>query len=65
MTDVADAAPHAKPPAAVDLPDRSLFWKWVWSAVRPVTGWVLAAAGTISLFVGWFGVSGEQIFIVC
>ena len=25
-----------------DLPDRRLFWRWVWSAVRPVLGWVLA-----------------------
>lgn len=45
----------------VDLPDRSLFWRWVWSAVRPVVGWVLAAAGTIALIVGWFGVSGESL----
>lgn len=44
-----------------DFPDRALFWKWVWSAVRPVLGWVLAAAGAIALFIGWFGVSGESL----
>ena len=51
--------PLAQP--VVDLPDRSRFWRWVWSAVRPVVGWVLAAAGTIALIVGWFGVSGESL----
>lgn len=34
---------------------------WAWSAVRPYVGWVLAAAGAIALFVGWFGVSGESL----
>jgi hypothetical protein len=46
---------------ALDLPERSMFWKWVWSSVRPVVGWVLAAAGAIALLVGWFGVSGEAL----
>jgi hypothetical protein len=45
----------------VDLPDRRLFWRWVWSAVRPVVGWVLAAAGAIALFVGWWGISGQTL----
>jgi hypothetical protein len=45
----------------VELPDRSMFWAWVWSAVRPVLGWVLAAAGAIALLVGWYGVSGESL----
>ena len=45
----------------LDLPDRRLFWTWVWSAVRPVLGWVLAGAGAITLLVGWFGVSGESL----
>jgi hypothetical protein len=46
---------------SVDLPDRRLFWAWVWSAVRPVVGWVLALAGGIALFLGWWGVSGETL----
>jgi hypothetical protein len=45
----------------LDLPDRRLFWQWVWSAVRPFVGWALAAAGAIALLVGWYGVSGESL----
>jgi len=51
-------------PAAAPMPaadDRRLVWSWVWSAIRPFLGWVLAAAGAITLFVGWFGVSGESL----
>jgi hypothetical protein len=62
VTDIAGAG--ARPAAGrptVDLPERRLFWAWVWSAVRPVVGWVLVAAGTITLIVGWFGVSGESL----
>jgi hypothetical protein len=45
----------------LDLPDRRAFWQWVWSAVRPIVGWVLALAGAVTLFVGWWGVSGETL----
>jgi hypothetical protein len=45
----------------VDLPHRNVFWRWVWSSIRPVVGWVLALAGAIALFVGWWGVSGETL----
>lgn len=45
----------------LDLPDRRLFWRWVWSAVRPVLGWVLAALGALALLLGWYGVSGESL----
>lgn len=55
-------AEHRLPaPAPVHPPNRRLFWSWVWTSVRPVIGWVLAAAGAIALFVGWFGVSGESL----
>jgi hypothetical protein len=46
---------------AVELPDRQLFWHWVWSAVRPVLGWVLAALGGLALLLGWYGVSGQAL----
>jgi hypothetical protein len=46
---------------AVDLPDRRLFWRWVWSAIRPVLGWVLAALGGLALLLGWYGVSGQAL----
>ena len=46
---------------AVDLPDRQMFWRWVWSAVRPVLGWVLAGLGGLALLLGWYGVSGEAL----
>jgi hypothetical protein len=45
----------------VQLPERRVFWAWVWSSIRPFVGWALAAAGAIALFVGWFGVSGESL----
>jgi hypothetical protein len=44
-----------------ELPDRQLFWRWVWSAVRPVLGWVLAGLGALALLLGWYGVSGQAL----
>lgn len=69
MTQVAESAPHSASPAAakrstdlpLELPDRRVFWDWVWSAIRPIVGWVLALAGAIALFVGWWGVSGQAL----
>ena len=45
----------------VQLADRRQMWSWLWAAVRPYVGWVLAGAGAVALFVGWFGVSGESL----
>ena len=30
------AAPPARTVSDDDLPDRALFWQWVWKSVRPV-----------------------------
>jgi hypothetical protein len=64
VTQAAESAARRRERAAgppLDLPERRLFWQWVWSAVRPVVGWVLALAGAVALFVGWWGVSGEAL----
>lgn len=48
-------------PLPPPLPDRALFWRWVWSALRPVVGWLLALVGALALFLGWYGVSGTPL----
>ena len=45
----------------LQLPERRVFWAWVWSSVRPVVGWVLALLGGLALLLGWYGVSGEAV----
>jgi hypothetical protein len=44
-----------------ELPDPSLFWRWVGRATRPVVGWALGAIGAIAILIGWIGVSGESV----
>ncbi|MDQ1684382.1 MAG: hypothetical protein QOC82_1119 [Frankiaceae bacterium] len=65
MTQAAESAPRSRQRAGadapLDLPDRRVFWQWVWSAIRPIVGWALAIAGAVALFVGWWGVSGEAL----
>jgi hypothetical protein len=50
-----------QPAGRIELPERAEFWRWVWAAVRPVFGWVLAGAGALALLIGWFGVSGQTL----
>src|SRR6058998_1193640 len=51
--------PSAPPMPAIG--ERRQVLGWAWATARPYVGWVLAAAGAIALFVGWFGVSGESL----
>jgi hypothetical protein len=37
------------------------FRTWVADAVRPVIGWILLALGALSIFLGWYGVSGQSV----
>jgi hypothetical protein len=64
VTQAAESAARRPERAAgqpLDLPERRVFWQWVWSAVRPIVGWLLALGGAVALFVGWWGVSGEAL----
>ncbi|MHB8466649.1 MAG: hypothetical protein ACYDH6_07850 [Acidimicrobiales bacterium] len=44
-----------------DLPDTSLFWRWVGRATRPYVGWVLIAIGALAIILGYFGVANEAL----
>lgn len=46
---------------APDMPDPSLFWKWVGRATRPVWGWILVGLGLILIIVGYLGISREAL----
>ena len=46
---------------APELPDASVFWKWVGRSTRPVWGWVLVGVGVILIIVGYLGVSREAL----
>lgn len=46
---------------AVELPDTSLFWRWVGRATRPVIGWIILAVGALLIFIGYLGVSREAL----
>lgn len=50
-------APSERP----ELPDRPAFRRWLMRRLRPVIGWLLLLLGAISLFLGWWGVSGESL----
>ncbi|HVT65239.1 MAG TPA: hypothetical protein VHD81_08795 [Mycobacteriales bacterium] len=39
----------------------SVGFAWLVDGIRPYLGWVCMAAGVITLFVGWWGVSGTAV----
>jgi hypothetical protein len=45
----------------VELPDLRSHRDRLWAALRPGLGWILVVAGAVTLFLGWFGVSGEAV----
>jgi hypothetical protein len=51
----------ADKPLDDELPDPSLFWRWVGRATRPVIGWVLLGVAAIFILAGWIGVSGTPV----
>lgn len=52
----------ARPSSAdVEQPDATVFWRWVWSSVRPVLGYILVAIGLLLLLTAYLGVSREVL----
>ena len=51
----------AGPTAPDDLPDTSLFWRWVAAATRPVIGWVLVGIGVLIIVIGYVGVAHQAL----
>jgi hypothetical protein len=61
-TDLPTIPPEGKTKArAPELPDPSLFWKWVGRATRPVWGWILVGAGILLIIIGYLGISREAL----
>jgi len=44
-----------------EQPDAAAFWRWVWTSVRPVMGYVLVAIGVVLLLTAYLGVSREVL----
>jgi hypothetical protein len=36
-------------------------WSWLVEGIRPYLGWILIAAGLVSIFLGWYGASGQVL----
>lgn len=43
------------------VPDAAAFWRWVWTSVRPVLGYVFVGIGLVLLLVAYLGVSREVL----
>jgi hypothetical protein len=44
---------------ADEQPSPAVFWRWVWSSVRPVLGYVFIGFGLLLILFGYLGVSRE------
>jgi hypothetical protein len=42
-------------------PDPTVLWRWVWSSVRPVLGYVVIGLGLVLVLAGYLGVSREVL----
>lgn len=47
--------------SAPDLPDRSAIRQRLPESWRPLLGWLLVVLAAISLFLAWWGVSGQSV----
>jgi hypothetical protein len=44
-----------------EQPDATVLWRWVWSSVRPVLGYVFVGIGLVLLLAAYLGVSREVL----
>src|SRR4051794_5602266 len=44
-----------------EQPDAAAFWRWVWTSIRPVLGYVFVAIGIVLLLTAYLGVSREVL----
>lgn len=44
-----------------EQPDAAVLWRWVWSSVRPVLGYVFVGLGLVLLLTAYLGVSREVL----
>lgn len=55
MTDQHESPPRVGPTDAAEA------WRWLGTAIRPLLGWALAAAGIATIVAGYLGVSREAL----
>jgi hypothetical protein len=61
-TDISSTDSRSTDISATDeQPDAAAFWRWVWTSVRPVLGYVLVAFGLVLLLTSYLGVSREVL----
>jgi hypothetical protein len=53
--------PSDRPPAEPVEITPAVGWSWLVEGIRPYLGWILIAAGLVSIFLGWYGASGQAL----